>query len=470
MSKLPKLLSFVLSLFLVFPFFIFPVQSTDIITSMIPGYEDCYRDLPTINQTMEDLVSQYPTLVKLETIGFSYEDNPINVLTLSNQEITIDKPALILVSGLRANAFAPVELSLSFAEELLHNYGLIADSTWILDYLSLHLILLANPDGRLMAESQAQAGLDITWQNNTNLEYCSTEYGGVRLNQNFPFKWQPASCSPVYPGHEAGSELETQAITEFLEDFSLLEESVLLINLDAGENAIRMPYQYDFSVENPHQEELFTLAKKITYNSTSVPLPNLEPINYPSNGTLIDYAFGQLNIPSLDFKMGSDKAGSEVSYCWYYNDHLHFKNIQALLRAAKATIKPYVLPFGPETVIEEVNEDSTYLKGYADDYSYYHEGTDRVYSQIEKLYYSINTPPWDENAVLYPVDLVQDPDYDFYSSFEISIPKENLLPGQNIIFLQSWDSAENPDDSHPGLVSSVFIDIPYEIFLPMSLK
>jgi hypothetical protein len=372
---------------------------------------------------------------------------------------------------------------------LLQNYGLDADSTWILDYLSIHLILLANPDGRLMAESQAQTGLDITWQNNTNFDYCEADDVGVRLMLNFPFAWQETdpstSCDTLYPGPSAGSEPETQAITEFLEQLALSEEPILLINLDAGENEIRMPYLYDFSVENPYQEELFMLAKKITYGSASSPDPNQLSDTSPVNGTLIDHAFGQLNIPSLDFKMGPDV----VSYCWYYEQELRDQNIQALLRAAKATIKPYVLPFGPETVIEEVkeNEDSTYfyLKGFADDYSYYYEGTDRAYSQVKNLYYSINTPPWDENAVLYPVDLVQDPDYDFYSSFEISIPKENLLPGQNIIFLQSWDSAENPDDSHPGLVSSVFIDmpivddpivedpiinLPFELFLPMSLK
>ncbi len=499
MSKLPKLLSFFLSLFLLFPFFISPVQSTNIITSKIPGYEDCYRDVQTINQTMDDLLYQYPSLVKLESIGFSYEDNPINVLTLSNQAITSDKPALILVSGLRANAFAPVELSLSFAEYLLQNYGLDADSTWILDYLSIHLILLANPDGRLMAESQAQAGLAITWQNNTNFDYCEADNVGVRLTLNFPFAWQEAdpstSCDTLYPGPSAGSEPETQAITEFLEHLALSEESILLINLDAGENKIRMPYQYDFSAEYLHQEDLFMLAKKITYVSTSTPDPNQLPDTSPVNGTLIDHAFGELNIPSLDFKMGSEQGGGEVSSCGYYIYEILPKNIQTLLRVAKASFEPYILPFGPETMIEEVNEneDSTYfhLTGFADDYIYYCESTDRVYSQVEKLYYSINTPPWDEKAVLYPAEsLVPVPGFDFRSTYVISISKENLLPGQNIIFLQSWDSAEDPDDSHPGLVSSVFldvpivddpivddpivedpiIDLPFELFLPMSLK
>jgi hypothetical protein len=492
LSKLPKLLSFFLSLFLLFPFFISPVQSTNIITSKIPGYEDCYRDVQTINQTMDDLLYQYPSLVKLESIGFSYEDNPINVLTLSNQAITSDKPALILVSGLRANAFAPVELSLSFAEYLLQNYGLDADSTWILDYLSIHLILLANPDGRLMAESQAQAGLAITWQNNTNFDYCEADNVGVRLTLNFPFAWQEAdpstSCDTLYPGPSAGSEPETQAITEFLEDLALSEESMLLVNLDAGENEIRMPYLYDFSVENPHQNELFMLANKIAYDTASSPILNSTSNSSSSDGTLIDHAFGELNIPSLDFKMGAD----EVSYCWYYEEELRDLNIQALLRAAKATIEPYDRPFGPEIVIEEINEYSTFfnLVGYVDDFSFY-KNPHENYSQIKNLEYSINTPVWDESIVPDSAKhLTPDEEFDFLSNFVISIPKVNLLPGRNTIFLQSWDSAEDPENSHPGLVSSAFldvpivddpivddpivedpiIDLPFELFLPMSLK
>ncbi len=471
LSKLPKIISLILTLLLLNSFLIIPTQSTNNFTSTFPEY-DCYSDSETINQTMEDLLSQYPALVKLESIGKSYDGNLINVLTLSNQDVTGNKPRLVVVSGLRANAFAPVELSLSFAEYLLQNYGLDADSTWILDYLSLHLILLANPDGRLVAESQAQDGEDITWQNNTHLDHCSTDYGGVSLNLNFSFEWQPASCGRTYPGPEAESEPETQAISSYLEDLALSEEPILLINLDAGENLILMPYQYNDSAENPHLDELFTLANKIAFGTASTPILPTDPNNIQTSGTLIDYAFGKLNIPSLTFKMGSEEGGCEVSYCWYFEQELHNQSIQALLRVAKASLEPYNLPFGPETTIENITYNPTYihLAGSADDYSYYHESSYLDYSYVENLYYSINTPPWDENAILYPVDLVQDPKIDFYSTFETSIPKEKLTTGRNIIFLQSWDSPEGSEESHPGLVSSVFIDIPYKIFLPLLLN
>ena len=66
------------------------------------------------------------------------------------------------MSGLRANAFAPVELSLRFAEEILANYGKYSENGWLLDHFEIHLIVLANPDGRAKAETQALNGDDIT--------------------------------------------------------------------------------------------------------------------------------------------------------------------------------------------------------------------------------------------------------------------------------------------------------------------
>ena len=56
---------------------------------------------------------------------------PIYALEITNQSINESKPRRVLVSGLRANAFAPLELSLRFAEGLLANYGKSAEDSWI---------------------------------------------------------------------------------------------------------------------------------------------------------------------------------------------------------------------------------------------------------------------------------------------------------------------------------------------------
>ena len=126
-------------------------------SSTIPGF-DCYRTSETIQQTVQTLHSTYPNLVELIDIGASFEGQPIQLIKLGNKTTQNDTSRLVLISGLRANSFAPVEINLQFIEDLLTTYGENPSSTWILDFTEVYAILLANPDGRLRAELQAEAG------------------------------------------------------------------------------------------------------------------------------------------------------------------------------------------------------------------------------------------------------------------------------------------------------------------------
>lgn len=218
--QLTKLFSSIIILLFLSPF---PDSRASQSSSTIPGF-DCYRTSETIQQTVQTLQSTYPNLVQLIDIGASFEGRPIQLIKLGNQTTQYDKPRLVLISGLRGNSFAPVEINLQFIEDLLTTYGENPSSTWILDFTEVYAILLSNPDGRLRAELQAEAGQKATWQNNTNLSYCSSNPTGVRLNNNFPFEWSvgnPDPCSDSFHGPSAGSEPETQALKSFLESLEI---------------------------------------------------------------------------------------------------------------------------------------------------------------------------------------------------------------------------------------------------------
>ena len=445
--------------------------------STVPGFS-CYRDSASIFESLETIENNYPGLTQLTSIGFSWERRPIYLLKLTNQSINTTKPQLILLSGLRGNAFAPVELSLRFAEELLYKYGSDPDSTWMLDYLELHLILLANPDGRAKAEQQAQAGEDITWQNNTN-NTCSTQEIGVRLNQNFPFQWRDSDigpCDPSYAGPSAASEPETQAVMTYLEQLSEQSNQVLMLHLDgqdSKEKYFLSPYLFNPIAANPHIDELYTLAEKISYGTVSAPVrqgSNLEL--QPSYGMLVDYAYGTLGIPSLLFDMGG------IHWYWYFEDYLLEPNMDTLRRAAKASADPYHRPFGPEVVIENINYDKSSLtiQGYADDYTTWWGGGADVYSQVKRLEFSVDLPPWHPDAILYPINgLTRDAEFDFISHFEDKIAYWQLPPGNHRLFIQAWDTEADGNPSNPGLVSAADIFVPDQSFfqrsfLPLIIK
>lgn len=440
--------------------------------STIPGFP-CYRDSTSISQSIQTLSNEYPDLVQLSTIGNSWEGKPIQALKITNESIDTFKPRMVLLSELRANAFAPVELSLRFAEQLLANYDEKTNSAWMVDYFETHLILLANPDGRSKAEAQAEDGDNITWQNNTN-NACSSQDIGVRLNHNFPYDWIPSEvgpCDPAYSGETAASEPETQAIIAYLQDLANQPEPILLLHLDSYENEILSPFLSNPTAENSHLENLYTLAEKIAYNTLSVPIPQDDPDHQPSYGTLIDYAYGTLDIPSLAFSMGDFMAGGYTSFCWYFDEILVENNITALYRALNISADPYHQAYGPDIEIENVNQgiSSITIEGIADDYSTWHDGAN-VYSEVKNVQFSIDLPPWHPQAILYPIsNLVQHADYDYVSDFDLELNFALFSPGNHRIFFQAWDTEDNGNPSNPGLVSVVEIFIPYQLFLPIMI-
>lgn len=470
MTKTSVIFRFFLSLIVIICISISTVQADYPSQTSIPGYA-CYRDSISIVQSLETLENDYSGLVQLSIIGVSWEEQPIYALKLTNQAKIEPKPRLVLVSGLRANAFVPVELSLRFAEKLLTNYGKYSENGWLLDHFEIHLIVVANPDGRAKAETQALNGDDITWQNNTH-DTCPSQNIGVRLNHNFPYEWRASeagACDPAYAGGMAASEPETQTVISYLQDLTSQPEKIMLLNLDSYQNEILSPYLSSPTGDNPHLTDLYTLAEKIGYNTLSVPIPQGDPDHQPSYGTLIDYAYGTLNIPSLVFSMGYESAGGYSSYCWYFNDHLIKNYIPALIRALKVSADPYHQIYGPEIEINHVSQDinSVNVEGSANDFETWFRGAD-VYSQVESVKFSVDLPPWHPDATLFPItDLTQDSQSDWTSHFTLEIDYSFFLPGDHRIFFQAWDTEANGNPSNPGLVSAIDVFIPYRQFLPM---
>lgn len=451
----------------------FPDSRASQSSSTIPGF-DCYRTSETIQQTVQILHSTYPNLVQLTNIGASFEGQPIQLIKLGNQSTQNDKPRLVLISGLRANSFAPVEINLQFIENLLTTYGENPSSTWILDFTEVYAILLANPDGRLRAELQAEAGQQVTWQNNTNLSYCSSNPTGVRLNHNFPFEWSvgnPDPCSESFHGPSAGSEPETQALKSFLESLADNPNPTLLLHLDSYENSIITPYQYDEDIPNPHVQDLFILANKLAYDTWANPLAaNQSSFEIPGN--LLDYAFWELDIPGLTYKLGTFQSGEHATACWYFTDYLLGQTKNALLRAAHASPSAYSLGHGPETEILTTNSSllSISFEGHSNDFSFYKNFVSN-YSSVEKMTWSADLPPWHPQAGIRMVtDLITDPEFPFMSSFSLTIPYTDLDPGKHLLFFQGWDSAEAGSQSKPGFVASTFIEVPNLQFIPLIRK
>jgi hypothetical protein len=452
-----------------------PLQAeTTNINSTIPGF-DCYRDSQSIDQRLNELRIAYPDLVQISEIGTSVEGRAIKLIKISKENGEQNKPRLILISGLRGNSFAPVEINLLFLESLLKNYEQDATANFLLNFIEIYSVVIANPDGRLRAEAQARAGEAITWENNANPNYCASFDNGVRLNLNFPYQWSSGNtdpCSPDFPGSSAASEPETQALLAFLSQLANDFNPSLLLHLDSYQNKFLTPYLYDNSVPSPHAEDLFMLANKLAYETEAIPVVGNGDNDFESHGTLLDYAYGELELPALSFRMGTQQSGGHTPACWYFNDYLKQATLQALTRAALASFDPYQLAYGPETVLEAQTSELDHidLRGFSDDYSFYKENiTD--YSSVDRLTWSLNFPPGHPQALVRVVDSMEPlPDFPFRSTFQLAMPYSEIENRRHLLCFQAWDTPTQTSESRPGLYSCHFIKESEFSFFPLLFK
>jgi len=358
---------------------------------------------------MAELTDLYPGLVRVKTIGQSFEGRPIQVLQLGRDVETNTKPRLVLVSGLQANALAPVELNLLFAETLLNAYGEDANASWLLDQTEIHLILVANPDGRQIAEDQTMNGAAPTWTKNRHAYGCATGDGGVALGLNFSYEWEAViteACAPNYPGPSEASEPETQAIESYLEQILAQNpERSLVIDLQNEGDWLITPFLYSKTADNPLEDDLYMLASKLAYNSQPMPLRGSCPTIGILTGTLTDFAFGELQSPSLRFNLGPAEAGDNVTKCWYFNGYMKPEGLSSLTRAALLAAGPLAQAQGPEITFTTIEDFpfTTHITGQADDASFYKPWlTEDEYSAVHHVAFSLDVPPWTPDAVLHP--------------------------------------------------------------------
>ncbi|MEL7313532.1 MAG: M14 family zinc carboxypeptidase [Cyanobacteria bacterium J06559_3] len=473
-----------------------------IVDSGIPGFSS-YR---TVEETFDDaatLAAENPDLVEWFTIGESYdkvtpggaEGYDISVLKLTNQNIDVEKPAIYIEGAIHAREYTTAELVTRFAEGLVAGYGVDPDATWLLDYHEIHIVPIANPDGRKFAEQ------GYSWRRNTNpnpppgADPAEFPNYGVDLNRNFDFKWNdaedlpgalpPSSGDPssnVYRGESPASEPETQVIQDYVrsifpdqrgpEDTDAAPEDTTGVFLDVHSfgNLVLHPWGWT-DADSPNEPALRTLGRKYGYYTGQGPDEAYDVDEslglYPTDGTSGDWAYGELGIAGYILELGETFFQPSDDF----ETAILPENIPALTYMAKAARRPYQTPAGPETVDVELDlpqvvaGKSVVLNALADDTRFddgeiAEDEVDTVNDLPEPSQdvvagrYSINEPSWIEDVELFEMDAA---DGDFDSSAETltaTIDTTGWEAGRYTLFVEGQDA-----DGNWGVPTAVFLDV-----------
>lgn len=141
-------------------------------------------------------------------------------LNITGKYAAAEKGVFFAMSGVHGREYPSTELVSRWAESLIDVYGTNADTTALLDYTEIHMVVQANPDGRQVAEAVATRSALRGKNLNPHGSTCSDGNSGVDLNRNFPFGWgldgsDAGPCQEQYRGPSAASEPEVQAIMSY---------------------------------------------------------------------------------------------------------------------------------------------------------------------------------------------------------------------------------------------------------------
>ena len=450
---------------------LYPARETFEGQGGIPGFP-CYRTVEETFGTALDMVAARPDIATWTDIGDSWEKieagggYDMRVLRLTNSTVPGPKPKLIVTSAIHAREYTTAELMTRFAERLVDGYGVDPDATWILDHHEVHLILHTNPDGR----KKAEAGL--SWRKNTNQDYCSptSNNRGADLNRNFDFEWgccagsSSNECAADFRGPFASSEPEVQVVQAYLEaqfpdqrgpglgDPAPADATGVYLDIHSFGGLVLWPWGFASGGAAPNGAALTTLGRKLAFFNGHTPQQSIEL--YPTDGTTIDFTYGEMGVASFAFELGT----SFFQSCSTFENTILPTNLESLFYAAKVARTPYLTPGGPDTVGlqlapvvaspgEAVRLDAT-LTGSRYNQS---NGIELPPAAAAGEYY-VDVPPWMPGAVAIPLSPI---DGSFGAKVEeafAQLDTSGLDGGRHIVFVRGRDL-----DGTWGAVSAAFL-------------
>lgn len=437
----------------------------------IPGFP-CYRTVEETYASAQRLAQRRPNLAKWIDIGDSWEKvNPgglsgydLKVLKLTNTAIPGPKPKLIINAAIHAREYTTAELVTRFGEYLVKNHGVTADATWMLDTQEVHLVLHANPDGR----KKAEAGQ--LWRKNTHPVSCGDPNSwGIDLNRNYPYNWgccggsSGSGCSETFRGPSPASEPEIQAVRNYvlaeLPDYGDPQQGPIpadaagmFMDIHSYSQLVLWPWGYTTQVA-PNGIQLQTLGRKFAYFNNYFPEQSI--YLYVTDGTTIDFAYGQQGVAAYVFELGTNF----FQACSTFENVILPTNMPALIYAARVTRAPYMLPAGPESLSVATVPSNIVVSGQplvvnatVNDTRFNNQNGTEPVQPIAAAEVYVDVPPWAPGAS--PINLAA-ADGSFNSSVEAvtgTLSTAGWPLGRHTLFVRGRDTLNNW-----GPVGAVFV-------------
>lgn len=246
----------------------------------------------TYDEVVEKLDSmriQFPNLISVkQNLGFTEEGREIWAVKLSdNPDINESGSEAPIYFDALHHAREPEAMAclMYYMYWLMENYQTNSEAAYLLNNREIFFVPVANPDGYAYNEFTDPNGGGFWRKNRKPNGSCF----GVDLNRNYNYGWglnsgsSNSPCSETYRGTAAGSELETQAIKNFMAQI----HPKIAFSTHSVAGRYLNPYGYNDTAARYeiYSEFASDFAAKNNYTYGTV----IEMLAYYSSGTTRDY-------------------------------------------------------------------------------------------------------------------------------------------------------------------------------------
>ncbi|XP_073508598.1 carboxypeptidase A1-like [Phyllobates terribilis] len=247
-----------------------------------------YHTIEEIYNWIDNLVTEYPQLVRKIDIGQSHEGRSIYALKFSTGG---NKPAIWIDTGIHSREWITQATGVWTAKKIASSYGVDSSLTDILNNFDIFLEIVTNPDGYAYTHSTNRM-----WRKTRSINVGSSCIGvDPNRNWNAGFGGPGSSsnpCDETYHGAHPHSEPEVNSVVDFI----LAHGNVkAMLTIHSYSQMLLFPYGYTTNLA-PDHEELMELAKQTaaalaslhgtqyTYGTTIATI-------YRADGTTTDWAY-----------------------------------------------------------------------------------------------------------------------------------------------------------------------------------
>ncbi len=194
---------------------------------------DRYPTYSVYVQMVQNLANNFPSICRLDTIGYSQEGRLILVLKITdNPDVDEDEPEFFYTGNMHGDEIVAYIMFLRLADYLLNNYGTDPEVTNLIDNVEIWINPLANPDGTYYGGDNDVSGAQ---------RYLSN---GVDPNRNFP------NPNGDHPDGNAWAQ-ETQDMMTFAD----AHHFVMSANTHSGAEVVNYPWDTWTSTQNTHADD-----------------------------------------------------------------------------------------------------------------------------------------------------------------------------------------------------------------------